>query len=157
MYHYQRYFHEENDFDNNETFDELFEEDICVNEVFQLESEFIDSEKRDKQYVLGVYSFVNSFQEPALISCCVTSKTFYQFSYSVIFKYLLYYGIYIINRPHSLFGGKIQIDIIQNHINEDDVYVAVVKTFWLKWIQRKWKNIMREREQIILQRKNRKM
>ena len=45
------------------------------------------------------------------------------------------------------------IHIIKLDIGTDGVFNAILKTFWLKIIQRKWKNIMKKRKEIINQRK----
>lgn len=73
----------------------------------------------------------------------ISCRTFFQFSYDEIYLYLFYNSL--------KYCRDYKIDIIQIKII-DNVYTAIPKTFWLKIIQRKWKIIMKTRNNIILQR-----
>ena len=46
------------------------------------------------------------------------------------------------------------VDIIQLKILDDGTYSAVIKTFWLKIIQRRWKQVYKERMNVINKRKS---
>ena len=39
-------------------------------------------------------------------------------------------------------------DIMQLNISSDGVYKVVIKTFWLRIVQRTWKRIFRERQEM---------
>jgi hypothetical protein len=68
---------------------------------------------------------------------------------------------YLGNHPHDIFRNYRQIIIKNNYIKPEItecIYlntghcVAILKTFWVRLIQRKWKNIIKERENIIKRR-----
>ena len=126
-----------------------FDEDLIDNdnifhfyEICELEEHFIDSEKYDGQYVIGLIGgFINDIFVDTF-ACAVTPTTFFKFSYISILYYLVYSSIFYISGPKK-------IDIIKIHINSDNVYVAIVKTYWLRLIQRHWKRAFREKQAII--------
>lgn len=47
-----------------------------------------------------------------------------------------------------------KLDIIEIKILEGGEQIGIIKTFWLKLVQRKWKNIYNKRQQIIKKRKH---
>jgi hypothetical protein len=51
-------------------------------------------------------------------------------------------------------GNYIKLDIVKVEYFGDVEMVAIIKTFWLRLIQRKWKRVYRERKNIINKRKN---
>ena len=65
------------------------------------------------------------------------------------------------NQTHDIFRNYTQIITRENYIKPEITdcvylntghYVAILKTYWLRLIQRKWKNIIKERENIIKKR-----
>jgi hypothetical protein len=126
-----------------------FDEDLIDNdnifhfyEICELEEHFMDSEKREGQYVIGLTGGIinNTFVDT--FASGVTPDTFFIFSYVSILYYLVYSSIFYISGPKK-------IDIIQIHINSEHIYVSIVKTYWLRLIQRHWKRVFRERSVII--------
>jgi hypothetical protein len=126
-----------------------FDEDVIDNdnifhfyEICELEEDFIDSDKHDGQYVIGLIGGVINNKFVDIFASGVTPSTFFKFSYISILYYLVYSSIFYINGPKK-------IDIIKIHINSDNVYVSIVKTYWLRLIQRHWKRAYSERSAII--------
>jgi hypothetical protein len=71
--------------------------------------------------------------------------TFYKYNGTLISKYFFWYsGIFMPKYP--------TVDILQLQVLPDDTYLAVVKTFWIKIIQRSWKKIYKQRQQYIYNR-----
>ena len=132
--------------DEDET-DDDFETDITY-EIFHLDAGFLDSEKTNGQYILGIYTFQqNHFtqQNEILFASGISPGTFFKYSYDDIKKYLMYYSIYFSFMDVSF----PKIEIIQLQINNEGMYLAVLKTFWLRIIQRKWKKIYQQRKQLL--------
>jgi hypothetical protein len=48
----------------------------------------------------------------------------------------------------------VYIDIMQLHIAEDFTYNVILKTFWLRIVQRTWRKIFQQRQKIIQIRKS---
>ena len=141
-----------------------------MDSICEMEQEFLNSEKHDNQYILGFRTFEYSFSSTLrsdekmnntisrnneeivpIFDTGVSSDTFLKFPHDIVYSYLFCNSTYL---PLYL-NVKSNIEIIK--INIVDVfpfkmYVAINKTFWLKLIQRKWKNIMKIRKNIVLQR-----
>ena len=113
-------------------------------DIYRLEQEFMDSEKYNGQYVIGIISKGYN-HDGDMLACSVSAKTFLSFPYINVLKFLFYYSIINISYP--------VIDIIKIHIDKDETYISIRKTFWISLIQRHWKKIMAEKKEI--QRKKR--
>ena len=124
-----------------------------INEIFQSELSFLDAEKENGQYILGFYTVTydecNKKRELVYASG-ITAHSFFRYSHLDVIRYLFYYRI------HSRFlGGSFpQIEIIKLHIADDGTYIAILKTYRLRIIQRIWKKRFQERQRIVTQRKN---
>lgn len=129
------------DYSDDYNTDEGIEYDSIHNE----DAEHFYSEKLDNKYYIGLCNFYQtSYIHYILLSTSVSPTTFFNHSYNNINNYLYYYGLTRIPNP------KIQILQlkIQNFDNYD-TYTAIIKTYWLRLIQRHWKNIFKKRQQII--------
>lgn len=115
-------------------------------DIYELEKSFVDTEKKDGQYVIGI-SATGFNNDGNIFACGITAKTFFKYPYKSILKYLFYYSIIVVYYP--------VIDIIKIHIDKDEAYISIRKTFWLRLIQIHWKKIMAERKEI--QQKRRSM
>ena len=69
-----------NDDDDSETI-------RIYHEIYDLEERFIDSEKKDGQYIIGI-SAPGFNSSGNIFACGITTKTFYKYSYKHILKYL---------------------------------------------------------------------
>ena len=107
-------------------------------EIYNTEEEFLNSEKKNGQYILGVSA--RGFENESIFGCGITSKTFYNYPFKNVLKYLFYYSVLNIYYP--------VMDIIQIYITNDETYISIRKTYWLILIQKHWKKVMAEREQI---------
>jgi hypothetical protein len=120
-------------------------------EIGDLEEEFLDSNKYDGQYVIGLTSgSTNTMSggiDNGIFACGVTPSTFYRYSYVALLYYLVYSSIFCITGPKK-------IDIIKIHVTPDSVYLAITKTYWLRIIQRHWKRALKERKTLITLRSN---
>ena len=131
--------------------------DVCedtLDFMYDLEKDFLYSDKNNNQYVIGFHSIEEISTLPSqatekpykiqIFDSGISAKTFFKFSYNEVFLYLFYNSL--------KYCPNYKIDIIKIYINEDGVHVAITKTFWLRLIQRKWKKIMKLRENLRLQR-----
>lgn len=126
-----------------------FHEDVIDNdnifnfyEICEIEEHFADSEKCEGQYIIGLIGGIINNKFIDTFASGVTPSTFFRFSYISVLYYLVYSSIFYISGPKK-------IDIIKIHINSDNVYVSIIKTYWLRLIQRHWKHAFRERNCVI--------
>lgn len=108
--------------------------------VYDDEYDNIDSEKIDKSYYLGLPGYSRKMNYFILLNT-VLPRTFYKYELNDILMYLSDYSCSFVNNP--------KMHIMQLNINQDGVYTVVLKTYWLRIIQRKWKNIMKRRKEIL--------
>ena len=100
-------------------------------------------EKQDKYYYLGScwkqddkWTMTNS----------VSARVFFRYSFLDIIHYLWLFSLVRMSSPH--------LHILQLRISQDGTYNVVIKTFWLRIVQRTWKRIYRERQEIWKKRMN---
>lgn len=115
---------------------EIFNYDLAQRELygFNLEAE---------KYYIG--SFCNESNN-LIVSITITSGTFFKYPANIICNYLHDFSI--------MMSTSSNIHIIKLDIGTDGVFNAILKTFWLKIIQRKWKKIYKQKQDIIRKRKS---
>ena len=112
--------------------------------IYNMEQEFIDSDKKNGQYIIGI-SAPGYNSNGSIFASGITASTFFTFPYEHVLKYLFYYSIITVQKPI--------VDIIKIHIDEDECLISIRKTFWLCLIQRHWKKLFTEKKRIINGRK----
>ena len=124
---------EESQEHGGELYDEILEEE-----------EFNYEERQDKKYYIGLPYYDNVFDEFILTSS-VRSKTFFSYPIENITHYLKYYSVV---RTEELDTPEIMQLMIHP---TSDAYNVILKTHWIRLIQRTWKNVMRNRKVILKQ------
>lgn len=112
---------------NYEFYDDY--ENRQVQAIYQDDKYHLDADKNDSCYYVGIYKHYSSSGKFLLINS-VSGSTFTKYSYDDIIEYLNCYSIAL--RWYS------EIGIVQMHIS-NQVYYVVLKTYWLRLIQRVWK------------------
>ena len=137
---------DDNDNDNDSYYgneDEDEDEDEFMIEISDLNDCFTDSEKKNGQYIIGLCNYLDDN-----IYCSgVVSDAFFKYSYDQVKKYLFYNSI-----TRILYEPK--IDILQLVINDDDEYISILKTYWIRLIQRHWKKLCLKKQNMINKKKS---
>lgn len=117
-------------------------DDIIDNIAYE---EYEDSEDGiDGKYYIGMPCLTT--KRTYLMGTRVRPITFFTHSYLAIHYYLSEYNLFQYNEiPHH----NKQIHIMKLTILHDGTYTVVLKTHWLRLIQRKWRSIMQYRKQKI--------
>jgi len=118
--------------------------DICE-QICHEESAHFYEDRLDKHYYLGTCcrsdQMSQGVSEYWMMSSSISPGTFYRYKLVDTLHYLWLYSIVRTSRS--------QFEIMQLHIDrETGVYKVVLKTFWLRIVQRAWKRIFRERKEI---------
>lgn len=101
-----------------------------------------NEERVDGKLYIGSYNYVmNNY----LFNISISADCFYSFPYKMIQNY--FYNPDISNNESSL-------EIMKLEINKDQSYSVVLKTFWIRLIQRNWKRVYVKRIKIIQYRKS---
>lgn len=119
------------------------ETEEMVDRIYFHEEDFLDSEKEDKHYYIG-NSRVSSDKLYILYANAVTPTTFFRFDINHVKWYLHDYSIFVTNS---------NIDIMKLFILDDHTYTVIIKTYWLKIIQRHWKKVYSQRKYCISRRR----
>ena len=140
------YYDTESSYDSDDNESELDEEceHICMDET-----EFMDSEKIEGKYYIGFSLLMNA---KYILDTAITPKSFFKYRYECVIYYLDGYSLFPANRTRiNRIQSKIQI--MQLFINpKTHAYNVVLKTFWLRIVQRTWKRIYRERQEMLRKR-----
>jgi len=119
-----------------------------INNIYQEEIDFLDSDKIDNNYYIGNYLYINK-DNLLLLSSSISPKTFFKYSSNEIIEYLYSFSI----GYTSLYN----IQIMKLCISKNNIYTVILKTFWINLIKRHFKKIFIEKKKIIKKRKNLKI
>ena len=106
--------------------------------------------RQDKQHYIGLPFHIPGRPE-LIMSGTVHPKTFYNYSGQDIERYLFESRCYedpnafIIYNCHNHTGPR--VEIMQLHMLADGTYSVVLKTYWLRILQRRWRRIYAGRHQ----------
>ena len=122
------------------TYDEFLENDL-IDQIYNEDGDFLDADKYDGHYYIGLAGRALYIEKYILLSA-ISPKTFMKYNGDDIVDYLVTMSL-------AIWGGQPKIHILKLHITEDNTYTVIIKTFWLKIIQRKWKKIYKERCELL--------
>ena len=119
-----------------------------LDEIHHMDYQHLYSEKQNGKYYIGLCAEIlqNDYlhlptESIYLMVNSISASTYFKLSYRSCLRYLYYYGMTAMHKP--------EINILQLHIMNDGTYSVVIKTFWLKIIQRKWKKIFKLRKEML--------
>jgi hypothetical protein len=130
----------DSDTDNESLYSENSEEDQ-LDAIYKHDYNMLKYKQNKKNYI-GLAALVD---DTYLLSHTVTPVSFFKYSYSDVVNYLHNYSIIYVNNP--------KIDIFQLHINRD-YYNVILKTYWIRLIQRHWKKICKENTEKMRRQRN---
>ncbi len=117
----------------------------ATDEIFEMDEDFMDADKVDSAYYIGLPGYLVS-QNQLLLMNSISPNAFFKHDHAAVLKYLVEYSTSRIHKP--------KVHILQVHVDEHQAYNVTIKTFWLKLVQRSWKRVFKERQQMISQNKN---
>lgn len=133
--------------------DQLSAIEMEMNDLLQREYLFLESEKEDKHYYIGLHVILkNDYSSESvdpyemLLNCCISPTSFFDFSLKTVERYLYNYSVFYFN----YYNSKRNVEILQLHFDKDTgAYNVVIKTFWLRVFQRWWKRECSRRKTIM--------
>ena len=116
-----------------------------IDTIYDLETEFIDEDKQDDTYYIGVYHVT---PDAILLGACISPQTYFQFSNQLISSYLSNFCVFHskpLMKKIEILKTKFQHVRVVIHGREYiyTSYDIIVKTFWLKIFQRKCREYCR--------------
>jgi hypothetical protein len=133
--------YDSNSDDINSNYDDEIED--IIEDIYFHEEQFLDSEKQNNHYYIGINK-VSRDNNYILYANSITIPSFFRYN-------IKHVGLYL--QEYSIFRCNSNIDIMKLFILDDHTYTVVLKTHWLRIIQRHWKNIYSQRKLTIKKRK----
>jgi hypothetical protein len=125
------------------------ESDNEYDEINRIDYQHFYKEKINGDYYIGICD-KELYKDTILMASSVSPSVYFNYPNRTMIHYLYYYsGNYC-----GLDPKKLHIDIMKLHIREDGTYTVIIKTFWIRIIQRLWKKTFKERMRIIKTRIN---
>ena len=121
---------------------QTYEEDI-FDEIADYEDSLPYMECNDNQYCICSYSTIDN---QLILSMRIQLYTFYKYTQ----EYLIPYMFYSSEIPINITLSSARTQIMQIKILEDDTYSVILKTHWIRIIQRTWKRIFKQRSLYVL-------
>ena len=140
-----------------------------LEQMYEEDEEHIEEFKENDTYYIGVcYKDIRDIKgtKSIIINMSISNKLFLKYNYNLIYKLLggenltndepynklyKYWLYYHKNKELQLQIFKTNYKNLDQHPFEWDLGV-IIKTFWLRLVQRSWKRIYKERTQIIKKR-----
>jgi hypothetical protein len=116
-------------------------------DIFHEEQYHLDMDKHDNKYYIGIANY-NHYRNIYLMSNSVSVGSFLKFPFYRILDYLYVYSII---KP-IFFKYETGIEIMKTHYLEDSSLSVILKTHWLRIVQRNWKRIYKQRKEIFKKR-----
>lgn len=138
--------------------------DSTTNEMYDDENDFIIDQIYDNEFTDNIHLRENTsyFHGKYFIGICkyvpheniflfinkIDPSNFFQYKLNILYKYFFWYsGIFInMRRPPP-------IEIIKVIVFPDETYTCILKTYYIRMIQRRWKKVFKERQCYISERK----
>lgn len=121
------------------------EDEIIVDQIYDDDEYHLDSEKFDGHYYVGLYKYMYRPQLYLMLNS-ISSRTFFRYQYHHVLKYLYYYSSVRLFQP--------KIEVMKLVILPDQTYSVILKTHWIRLVQRHWRNLLKKRKEIIRGRMN---
>lgn len=131
---------EDSEFSNSSGSSDDLSFDVIVENIFDQEERFLDEDKKDGCYYIGLPCLMKSPRE-WILQISIQPKTMLSHELDDVMRYLIDYSVTRIRNP--------KLHIMKLDISNTGTYNVVVKTYWLKLVQRTWKRIMKERNLFI--------
>ena len=131
----------EYDSDSSSQYNTIVEFDSVVEDIYDDEEHFIDTDYDDGKYFIGLPCLMRTQLREWILQIAITPKSFFKYDHNSVMRYLVEYSVTRMHNP--------KIHIMQLDISNTGSYNVILKTFWLKVVQRTWKRICKERQKFI--------
>ena len=120
--------------------EDAFEHEYVIDNVYLDERDFLDTDKQNGTHYIGLCSYLPD-RRLTLYANAIRPQTLFKYSHTYSLSYLQLYSIIKIRNP--------SIDIMQLEILADNTYTVIVKTHWLRIVQRTWKKVFQQRKAVL--------
>lgn len=111
-------------------------DDDIYETIFQEDQEHLYVDREDGHYYLGVHRYMHRRNLLLLINT-VSAPVYMRHQHEDVVDYLQEYSMIHIETP--------KIDIIKLHVLPDMSFSSIIKTYWLRLVQRHWRAAIQNR------------
>jgi hypothetical protein len=115
-------------------------DEIALERIFEEDEYHVDSEKFDGHYYIGLCKHMPRPRLYLMLNS-ISARTFFRYQYYHVLKYLYYYSSVRLFQP--------KIEIMKLAVLSDQTYSVILKTHWIRLIQRHWRSVLKKRKEII--------
>jgi hypothetical protein len=130
--------------DSEDEFDIADELEYEIDNIYREDDFHMESTKIDQTYYIGLCNTYLS-RNTILFVNSISNRSFFRHPYQNVLTYLKEYSIFHCSHP--------KIEIMKLNILPNGTYSALVKTHWLRLIQRHWKKVFARRKLIFRKRR----
>jgi hypothetical protein len=116
-----------------------------MHEIAELDGDFQETEKTHGNYYIGGVQYDKHTDKQLLLMSAISPRAFFSYNYHMVSIYL-----------HEMCISDIHyfpnIQVLQLDISADGCYRVIMKTYWLRLIQRTWKRVYAEKMAMIRRR-----
>lgn len=105
-----------------------------------MEDEVHMQERNHGQYYIGIQHYVPRYHTFLFVNT-ISPTVYFRHAHPSILRYLVNYSILRVKTP--------TMDILQLQILPDETYSCVIKTHWIRIVQRHWKKAFQKRKDLI--------
>lgn len=145
--------------------DDNYISDEEMDDLYDEDEEHIASNKEDNTYYIGLcFKDMRNMEDSILLHLSISNKLFLKYDFKLIYKFLncIENISFLSDLDDILYlhdDYKINIHIMKTNfqhseIENEPIYNVLIKTFWLKIVQRTWKRVYNKRKNIIKKRCN---
>ena len=132
-----------------------YDTDIIDNMYYE-DADYAEEIKDDHTYVLGGYYIptYDKYVDKIYLGISMSCRLLYNHKIEDVLSYLREYSG---TGDYSFRNRTTEVELMQIHYHNEGQFrhtVVVIKTFWLRLIQRTWKKIMKKKSKAISSRKN---
>ena len=113
--------------------------------IFYDEIYHLDSIKTNDSYYIGICTY-SIKQNSIIFANSISSNSFFKFPFQKILDYLKNYSIIYTQKP--------KLHIMKLQISQDGIYNVLLKTHWIRLIQRNWKRVYKQKKYILMKRRS---
>lgn len=106
------------------------DEETIIDNIFDEETDFLDSDKINNNYYIGNY-FYDKQNNTLLMGSVIRNKTFFNYDINYISLYL--------RQTSCIENVYPEVEIVKLNLIDGKLYSVILKTYWLSIIQRHWK------------------
>jgi hypothetical protein len=121
----------------------MYEEETSIGDIiYDVCSNFRPVRKKHRNYYLGNYFVENSY---LLFDLSIPIEVYYNYPETDLYEYFVLYSSVCFSSVRTEIMQLVKVCFPVGRIGQFSLYTVVLKTFWIRILQRVWKKIFHQR------------